>query len=213
MNFIKKFFHILKSQSFTPISSDPYSTHVPVLVGLSLAHHIECIVEYGSGFNSTFLFLNKSIFPSVQAIDSYENYAEWYEKIRIKLNSNIINYIFVDGPMSSFVNKELVSLSDLVFIDDSYSASERALTIDSVVRCKPKLCVIHDFENLRYRWSCFRTGEKYYRFKSILPNVGILGSAVNFDTCKKIDAIVARYTSSVSNDSVAEWITIFRSEL
>jgi hypothetical protein len=213
MNYIKKLFLIFKSQSFVPISEDPYSTHVPILIGLSLTNHVERVVEYGSGFNSTFLFLNHNVFPSIVKIDSYENYLEWYEKVKGGLNSDLINYVFVDGLMANSVRGDDIYSSDLVFIDDSYTSRERALTIDSVIKFKPKLCVIHDFENFRYRLSCIKSGQKYFRFKSILPNVGIFGSSVNIENCSKIDVIISKYSPTVKNSDIASWLAIFRREL
>lgn len=212
MKLIKSLYLILKSQSLVRMSSDPYSTHIPILVALSLVHRLEKIVEYGSGFNSTLLFLNRDVFTSVVQIDSYENYREWYDKVRCKLNATNINYLFVDGLMANWVQEEVVSSRDLVFIDDSYTARERALTIDAVIKFKPKLCVIHDFENIKYRWSLCRAREKYFRFKSILPNVGVFGSNADFEIYKKIDSIIARYSPGVPNNSVTEWLNIFKSE-
>lgn len=213
MSYIKKIFLILKSQSFVPISGDPYSTHVPILIGLSLAHRIERVVEYGSGLNSTFLFLNQAVYSSVYSIDSYENYAEWFVKVKAELSSDRINYVLVDGLMANCVRSDVISSSDLVFIDDSYTARERALTIDAVIKLKPKLCVIHDFENINYRWSCIKSRQKYYRFKSILPNVGVFGSSVDFEVCSKIDSIVSRYSPAVHNSDITRWLAIFGNEL
>jgi hypothetical protein len=213
MSNIKKFFLILKSQSLTPISSDPYSTHIPILIGLSIAHRVKKVVEYGSGFNSTFLFLNHDVFSSLTKIDSYENYPEWYEKVKAELKSDLVNYVFVDGLMANSVRSDDIDSSDLVFIDDSYTAHERALTIDSVIKFNPKMCVIHDFENIQYRWCCIKSNIKYYRFKSILPNVGVFGSSVNMETCSKIDSIVSLNSPAVHNKDVARWLTIFKNEL
>lgn len=206
---INKLKNIVKSGTFVPISSDPYSTHIPVLIGIIRLLKPKTIIEYGSGFNSTLLFINKEICPSIDTVRSYENYRDWYSLVKQKVDSNqSINYKYVEGDMYNYVDSNEIAQSDLVFVDDSYNAHDRSKTIEEVVKSQPKICLIHDFENQPYRKSV-SNHLPYYRFKSLLPNTGCTGTHLDIIMCKEIDVIINSYKNSIQNNDINSWADVF----
>ena len=207
-NFFRRLYHALKSQSFVKISDDPYSTHLPFLIGLNKIYGFKRIVEYGSGINSTVAFTNKSIF-NFDSIISYENYSEWYEQVKSIIDEiPEVDFRFYDGEMHGAVVDKEVADSDIVFVDDSYSVGSRSRTIKAVRRCNPALCVVHDFENLQYRYSAFSFFH-YYRFKSLLPNVGVFGTKLDIEGCKTIDRLVLKGRELLDNNDIVGWSEYF----
>lgn len=210
---LQKISNILKSGTLIPISSDPYSTHMPALVALGVIFKPRQILEYGSGINSTRLFLNNKAFPELSTLKSFENYPEWYKTVSdVVGNDSRIIYKLVEGQMSNHVFLDDVKDADLIFIDDSYHASDRAATIAAVLKCNPNLCVIHDFENFPYRRAASRYSQSF-RLKSLLPNTGIIGSNLDIKLMHKIDNIINLNKSIIKNDDILNWRHIFESNL
>jgi hypothetical protein len=54
--------NIIRTGTLVQRHENPFSTHIPILVGLSLISKWRNILEYGSGFLSTPLFGNSKIF-------------------------------------------------------------------------------------------------------------------------------------------------------
>ena len=153
-------------------------------------------------------FTKKSIF-NFEKIISYENYPEWYEKVKIHFNDiPEVDFRYHEGEMCEAVKSDEVIDSDIVFIDDSYSVNARSKTIRAVGACNPSLCVVHDFENFKYRYSAFLT-TRYYRFKSLLPNVGVFGIDLNISECKKIDNLILNGKEFLENNDLNGWSEYF----
>ncbi len=209
---MKRLYHIFKSQSFVRLSKSPYSTHIPYLLAISKIAEIRHVLEYGSGPYSTLVFCNKNAFPFIESVVSYENDSLWFEKVKERTeNISFLDLRLVVGSMHKSVSKLDVNKSDLVFIDDSLSSRLRKETLTSVLSYDPKLLVIHDFENFAYRSVLPR--EFTYRFKSLLPNVGIYSKTLNKELCAKIDNLVEKYQKEINNDDIEAWLRIFSQEI
>jgi len=205
----KRFFHIVKSQSLVKLSNDPYSTHLPILIGLARIYNIKTVTEYGSGLNSTLAFTNKAAFPNLVRLKSYENDLSWLEKMREMVKDKPeVDLVGVEGEMSSSVRAFDVENADLVFIDDSYTSRERSNTIRAVIGFGAKLIVVHDFETPRYRIAGYSAPSRY-RVKALLPNTGVLGSDVSCATIKKLERFIKTHSSHLRSDDVSGWAQEF----
>lgn len=157
-------------------ATNPYATHIPVLIALGKMINAQYVLELGCGEYSTLTFLNSSIFPHLKKLHSIENDREWAEKVLSLTNSDKrLDLIAIEGSIAKAVNASLVQSMDLIFIDDSVSAEERAETIKQVCKYANKsvVVVIHDFETKSYRDS-IKGFTKAFRFMAFNPNTGIL---------------------------------------
>lgn len=205
----KRFFHIAKSQSLVKLSADPYSTHLPILIGLARIYKIETVTEYGSGLNSTLAFTNKAAFPNLIRLKSYENDLSWLEKMREMVKDTPeVELVGVDGEMATSVRASDIQSSDLVFIDDSYTSRERSNTIRAVIGFGAKLVVVHDFETPRYRMAGYSAPSRY-RIKALLPNTGVLGTDVASATIKRLERFINAHSSRLRSDDVLAWAREF----
>ncbi len=141
------------------------------------------MVEFGSGLYSTLTFLNRSTFPYLQELHSFENDQEWAARVRQSVaNDPRHKLTIVQGGMSTAPGQLGFADFDLVFIDDSTSLPERLETIESVGRsCGPQVViVIHDYEELEYRRAASEHlgfMRSHFIFTALNPNTGVLSNS------------------------------------
>jgi hypothetical protein len=151
----------------------PYATHVPVLVGLAKQRPIRRVLEFGAGRYSTLLFLDRTVFPDLVALRTYEDNAEWaQEVIGLAGNDSRLDVQLVEDVPDCVPSS--VDDYDLVFVDDSTTVDRRARTISGVVSAGlgPSLLVVHDFEHRPYL-DAVATLPHVYAFRGRRPNVGV----------------------------------------
>lgn len=124
-------------------SSDPYASHLPVLQALPSAFSIERVLELGAGLHSTPAFL---ALPGLKHLTSVENDPQW--AARVRSDDERHDVLVVEGSIAD--NLPPLEDYDLVFIDDSTSAHERARTIRAVLSQPHPPVVIHDAEVPEY---------------------------------------------------------------
>lgn len=206
---VRRLWHVLRSQSLVLISDDPYSSHIPILIGISKFYNIRSVLEFGSGPNSTVLFLDRRAFPVLEKLMSYENDSEWFKKVK-KLTANdqraVLNYC--EGAMVDCVNENVVNNYDIVFIDDSICSKDRAETIRSVLKCRPNLVIIHDFENFAYRKAAGISNSSY-RFKALLPNTGICSENLDRTVMQTINRVIYENSQKIKSDDISAWVNVF----
>jgi hypothetical protein len=165
-------------------SEQPYATHLPVLVGVAAACRPERLVEFGSGDFSTLAFVDESVFPSLLQIESYENDLHWMRHMEAMLaNTRRVTCRFVDGRMRDAVPGANLGAADLIFIDDSKSAWERAYTVRQVARLcgEGPITIVHDYELPAIRVAC-RKFEHRFAFPHFTPQSCALW---NGNSCRK----------------------------
>lgn len=163
-----------------PVADSPYSTHLPVLMGLARLHRIRRVLELGSGLHSTPLFLNRDIYADLDRLVSLEDDPGWAETVRSAVGH--------DGrldlrtvPRVSTGMPEDISEFDLIFVDDSRTCPERTSTIVGVHARNPVgLVAIHDFEQRSYRRAA-RLFAQQFVFGSLTPQVGVVWSGADVD--------------------------------
>jgi len=159
-----------------PRATNPYLTHIPVLLSLPSWIRVRNVLEFGCGDFSTRTFLDRQYYPELQRIDSYENDSTWATHIRQQFGGDArLSVRFVDGAICDTVHSLNLEQYDLVFIDDSATGEERSATIRAVALQCPKraIVVVHDFEYYPYRRASAAFRHRF-RFTSLNPNTGLL---------------------------------------
>ncbi len=207
--------NIIRTRTLVRRHENPFSTHIPILVGMSLISEWKNILEYGSGLLSTPLLGNPEIFKNADEIISYENNKIWYQRVRELVSTNSsVSLRLVASSMGDVVKPDEVANADLIFIDDSSICSQRVQTIQQVVKFKPKCVLIHDFEIFRYRLAA-RGMSNIHIFKSFVPNTGLLWSdgIIKRDLIARIDYLIGVHSKHISPDDCRGWLELFSSEL
>jgi hypothetical protein len=213
--FISKFFFFI-GRRFQPklakYHENPFSTHIPILVGISSFFKIKNVLEIGSGDYSTGLLLNKEIFPDLELLDSYEEDIFWGEKIKSnyaydkRLDLHCVPY-----PMSDNIKNLDLKKYDLVFIDDSKNATDRSMTITEVSKIahENNLIVIHDFENEYYRTAA-RKIKNHFTFSLFTPCTGVLWQkSVDKKQLFLISQKVRKNRNKISTTDFNGWKEVF----
>lgn len=120
----------------SPVSADPYASHIPILRALTKMLKPRAVLEFGAGDYSTSFFLSLEI----ESLWSVETDPAWAARAQ----SNDTRHT---------VSTEVPSLHgyDLVFIDDGKNAADREHTIRNVLSDDHPVVVIHDAEVPEYR--------------------------------------------------------------
>jgi hypothetical protein len=198
-------------------SSEPYATHVPVLVGVAAACRAESVVEFGSGTFSTMSFLDQKAFPSIRRVDSYENNQEWFDRVRQNLPSRErINLHLVEGEMYKAVRGAQPSTADMIFLDDSPSDRTRVPTVREVARsCGEKpVVVMHDHELWRLRLAT-RDFEHRISIDALNPQCCVMWNGHQERTVKlqRVRDIIRKFAASIPLTDVRAWADVFSREL
>lgn len=125
--------------------SSIYATHLALLRAIGRVLNPRHVLEFGAGYFSTGVFLDRDCYPVLITLDSIEQQETWRETIRgmFKDKRLFLSPRRPDTPLDNY---------DLIFIDDGQSAIERVETIKQVVQARPPCpVIIHDFENPVYR--------------------------------------------------------------
>ncbi len=207
--------NLVRTGTLVKRDKNPFSTHIPILVGLSLISKWNNILEFGSGLLSTPLFSNSRVFKDAISVISYENNDNWFQQVREVVSTNpSVSLRNVEGSISAAVNPDEVANSDLIFIDDSSACSQRVETIRQVVKFKPKCLLIHDFEVFRYRFAA-RGMKNSHIFKAFIPNTGLLwtGDVIGRELVTRIDGLIKMHSKRISPDDSDGWLALFSEEL
>jgi hypothetical protein len=132
------------------------------------------VLELGTGFFSTSLFLDREACPSVERLHSVENDHEWFDQVRSKYESNAKwRPDMWTGPVDERIyNLELADY-DLIFVDDSQDPESRAKTIKAVFAGRPRCpVIIHDVECWRYRRQVW-VHRPYVIFTAFTPQTAV----------------------------------------
>jgi predicted O-methyltransferase YrrM len=201
---------IVRTGTLTPESPQPLGTHVPVLVGLARLVKLRRVAEFGCGQFSTLSLTDRSAFPDLEVLHSFENDPQWLEEIRTRTaHDPRVEMSRVDGRMGDAAAGVDVRDYDLVFIDDSKRAEDRAATIRAVWERRAPLVAIHDFEVFAYRRAAAGY-RKRYRFTSLLPNTGILWNddRLRDDQLRRLEDSIKRHRGELRAEDVRGWTRV-----
>lgn len=201
-----------KARLFGPVAraEKDYATHLPILIGLARAFEIKSVLELGCGEYSTPTFLNKLVFPSLIALESFETDQVWLDQISTSVvDDERFSGRLVSGSMRQAIQRADLESYDLIFVDDSTNSEERASTIVAISNRQPKraVVVIHDFEIQAYR-DAARAFESRFVFKSFNPQTGIVwnGDKALGKALKRIDTVARQNAAKLEPEDVSGWI-------
>jgi hypothetical protein len=205
-----------KLAGIAPRSGNDYATHVPILVGIAQRFKIRRILELGCGAFSTPTFLNPEVFSDLEQLHSYETDRSWYEKTLTAFSyDQRYQPRFVEGVMSAGLQEIELGQFDLIFVDDSTSAIDRAETIQHLTnrQLSRQLIVIHDFEIRNYR-DAASSLEHRQIFRAFTPQTGVVwnGSNDRVEVLKKLSRQISGHSRSISVEDVESWRRLFREE-
>ncbi len=197
-------------------NEDRFATALPVLVGLSRLIPVKKVLEFGSGLNSTPLFLNKTVFPDLIKLTSYENDLGWYNNVKNRIGDDTrIDLHCIDDNMSSIVSDIKLSEYDLIFIDDSMDSTLRAETIKNVIsnNDSQNIIVIHDYEIKKYRQASKGISNRF-DFNALFPNTGLVWDKRIIDKLrlKKINNLIYKNAKMIKATDVDLWGQKFENE-
>jgi hypothetical protein len=187
-------------------ASNPYSTHVPILLAAARWWPVREVLEFGCGDFSTRAFLNRRCFKELERVESYENDPEWAERIRQELGADPrLRLHPVNGAIADSVSRINLEEFDLVFVDDSTSTAERSATIQAVAAKRPQrpVVVVHDFEQLEYRRAA-KLFKHRCRFTGLNPNTGVLWNQARLHR-RPMRTLDLKLRKSGENSSIEEW--------
>jgi len=193
-------------------AENPYATHLPVLIGLASMRPIERVLEFGCGHYSTKTFLEPSVFPHLKELHSVENDARWAETIReaVKHDARFVMTV-VSGAIGDAVQRFDLETFDLILVDDSTSAEERAVTIRGLANLRPAnpWVVIHDYEVEEYRRASSALKQRF-TFKAYNPNTGLLSNSGFPTALRDLDRRLKDNSSRLRPDNVEGWLRVLR---
>jgi hypothetical protein len=171
---------------------------------------IERVLEFGCGNYSTKTFVNNSAFPHLKELHSVENDVAWGETIRTAVkHDNRCTVHLTPGAMHAAVSTFDLESFDLILIDDSTNAEQRAATIQTLFRVNPKnpWLTIHDYEVEDYQRAA--AGFKHrFAFKAYNPHTGLVFNSASPPRreLKQLDQRLKANSSLLEPDDVDGWI-------
>jgi predicted O-methyltransferase YrrM len=197
-----------------PRAAKDYATHIPILLSLAQAFKVEKVLELGCGKYSTLMFLNSTAFPALVSLESLETDHAWLDKVCAEVgNDSRLHCRLVSGLVSSAVEQTNLDDYDLIFVDDSTSADERAATIRAVAAQQPKraVVVIHDFEVQAYRAAASAFRHRSI-FKTFMPQTGVVwnGSKELTRALQRAGSSIKRYAGKLEPDDIAGWTAVLQ---
>jgi hypothetical protein len=195
-----------------PRAQNAYATHVPVLIGLAAMRRVERVLEFGCGHYSTHTFLQRSVFGDLKALRSVENDPVWAETKRAAVKDDPrCDVTVVNGPMCDAVPAFDLETFDLILVDDSTSAEERAATIRQLAGLHPvhPWIVIHDYEVEAYRRAASGFKQRF-AFKAYNPHTGLVSNSAFPNALQTLDHHLKSNSSRLAPDDVERWLSVLR---
>lgn len=187
-----------------------YATHVPVLIGLASLRRIERVLEFGCGHYSTKTFLNRAAFPNLKELHSVENDPVWAEEITEETKADTRGKLHITNSSicDAVLNFDLETF-DLILVDDSKTADQRATTIRTLSAFHPSnpWLLIHDYEVADYQ-SAAAAFKHRFTFKAYNPQTGFVSNSEEHGL-KAMEKHIKANTR-LEPDDVEGWLRVFR---
>jgi len=197
-------------QPLPPRAQNAYATHIPVLIGLAAIRPIRRVLEFGCGHYSTRTFLERSVFPHLKELQSIDNDPGWAETMRDTTKHDPrCSVTVVSGAMCDAVCKFDLEAFDLILVDDSTNAADRANTIRALAGFRPSnpWLVIHDYEVEEYR-SASSGFKQRFTFKAYNPHTGLISNSGFTSAIKILDQRLKTNSSRLRPDDTESWLRL-----
>ena len=199
-------------QPLPPRAQNDYATHMPVLIGLAAIRPIRRVLEFGCGHYSTKTFLQRAAFPDLKELQSVEHDPNWAETMREATKDDArCTVTVVSGAMSAAVRSFDLEAFDLILVDDSTNAEDRAATIRALSSLRPlnPWFVIHDYEVEAYR-SASSGFKQRFAFKAYNPHTGLISNSNLTRAIKILAQRINHNSSALAPDDAESWLRILR---
>jgi hypothetical protein len=203
-----------EARRWAPRSQEDYATHVPVLVGLGDAIIVRRVLELGSGEYSTGVFLDRSIFPEVETVDSVETDPAWYSRVTERFGRDgRLSLCLVAGDVAQHVSSYDLTRYDLIMVDDSDTLDARRASIQAVAEAVEPgpLVLVHDAEIEEYRRAA-KALTRTIRFTTLTPQtlVGWRGRSSHEAPLRAVRRAIASAYPKPAPSDVAGWARMLR---
>jgi predicted O-methyltransferase YrrM len=190
----------------------PAATHLPVLIGLGTLFPVRTVLEFGAGSFSTLSFLDRSLFPSVERVVSFETDPDWKRRVEAQAGEDErLTVTLIDTNVPRAAAGCNFSTFDLVFVDNGPSERVRAETIKEVVAHirDRELVVIHDFEYLSYQRAA-KAARHRFCFDGYCPHTGVVWNDREVGsrwraTFRRMNRAFARSAKIIEPDDTDRW--------
>lgn len=199
-------------QPLPPRAQNAYATHLPVLIGVGAIRPLRRVLEFGCGHYSTKAFLQRAAFPDLEELQSVENDPAWGETMRAATRDDARSTVtVVSGAMSAAVRRFDLETFDLILVDDSTNAQDRAATIRALSSLHPlnPWLVIHDYEVEEYRFASSGFKQRF-AFKAYNPHTGLISNSGFTSAVKILDQRIKDHSSALRPDDAESWLRILR---
>jgi predicted O-methyltransferase YrrM len=195
-------------------AQNAYATHLPVLIGVAQLIRPQRAIEFGCGRYSTLTLLDRTCFPDLEQLDSYETDPEWRDSVAEVIGDDPrVSLRLVEKPVSAAVGSIAFAYYDLVFIDDSHSSAERAATIAEVARhCAPaNVVIIHDYEIEAYR-DASKPFRNRFCFTALNPNTGVVWNEVPIhrSELRRLNRLIRKHSRHLDPADIPGWVHVLR---
>ena len=185
------------------------SSSLPSVV---VPRRIERVLELGCGHYSTKTFLNRAAFPDLKELHSVENDPVWAETMRDAAGNDGRGVVHVvTGAMSDAVSKFDLESFDLVLVDDSKTADQRAATIRTLSELHPlnPSLLIHDYEIDEYQRASYSFKQRF-TFKAYNPQTGLVSNSTEVREWKALDKRIKANSLRLEPDDIEGWVGVFK---
>ena len=129
-----------------------YGSHQPALRAFAKFMEVHSVIEFGAGLFSTHLFLDKTVFPHLASLVTFEHDGGWAEKVRVEDDRHKLIIVSHE----QFVNKSMGMKADFVFLDSGPSFKTRFGLMKHAKTLAPVLaihdCLINRFNNEGFKY-------------------------------------------------------------
>jgi len=190
-----------------------YASHLPVLLGLARIFDLRSVLEFGCGYFSTLAFLDRSAFPLLTSLRSFESDATWLARVGGLAGSDLrLQTRLVEEPMETVLGELSPFGYDLIFVDHSIDAGKRSATIRALAGwcADSALVVIHDFDVEIYRKSA-RAFPHRFEFRALNPSTGLVWKRKDVDRrrLQLLNHTVCCHSRRLAPDDRAGWVELF----
>ncbi len=198
------------SRKLPPRHANDYATHLPVLIGLARLLPVKRVLELGSGRYSTAAFLGRKAFPDLVTLESIEDDPAWFKQMAALAGSDPRAKLrLVPAPLRNSLPPDIDRHYDVVFVDDSPDAIQRAATIHrlSQLRLHQSVIVIHDYEIKAIRQAA-RGFAHRVEFTAFNPTTALAwnGAALDKRKVRQLSAFITAHAGTVAVDDLAAWV-------
>lgn len=162
---------------YIPRAAIPAATHLPLLRAIGEVLPVRRVLEFGSGFYSTLTFLDRSLFPQLEQVVSFETDEQWQNVVKGWAAGDGRLDLRFTSDMPTEARRVDLSGVDLVLVDNGPDSTVRAATIKAAAQRTTgrTVMVVHDFEFAPYQAAASALKPQFV-LRKLNPYTGLLAA-------------------------------------